>query len=116
MRDPWNADLVGIEAGDILDQRGFQGRRVVPGLDHRAGQRVDAVLFLGHGQRRSVAILWAWTAILSGLVLFPTYTNRGNAVIPFAVLALGVLLYTFFHPGVRRGGAEVLSTPEDPTP
>jgi UDP-GlcNAc:undecaprenyl-phosphate GlcNAc-1-phosphate transferase len=73
------------------------------------------LMFLGHGQRRSVAILWAWTAILSGLVLFPTYTNRGNAVIPFAVLALGVLLYTFFHPGVRTKGAEVLSTGDDPT-
>jgi UDP-GlcNAc:undecaprenyl-phosphate GlcNAc-1-phosphate transferase len=77
-------------------------------------------MFLGHGQRRSVAILWAWTAILSGLVLFPTYTDRGNAVIPFAVLGLGVLLYTFFHPGVRRNAndavaAEVLSTPEDRT-
>jgi UDP-GlcNAc:undecaprenyl-phosphate GlcNAc-1-phosphate transferase len=26
---------------------------------------------LGHGQRRSVAILWLWTALLSGLVLYP---------------------------------------------
>jgi UDP-GlcNAc:undecaprenyl-phosphate GlcNAc-1-phosphate transferase len=68
------------------------------------------LLFLGHGQRRSVAILWAWTALLSGLVLFPTYTNRGNAVIPFLVLGLGVLLYTFFHPGVRRNGADVVSS------
>ena len=75
------------------------------------------LMFLGHGQRRSVAILWAWTAILSGLVLFPTYTNRGNAVIPFLVLGLGVLLYTFFHPGVRtrNGGGDVLSTGDDPT-
>jgi UDP-GlcNAc:undecaprenyl-phosphate GlcNAc-1-phosphate transferase len=73
------------------------------------------LMFLGHGQRRSVAILWAWTAILSGLVLFPTYTNRGNAVIPFAVLALGVMLYTFFHPGVRTKGPDVLSTGDDPT-
>jgi UDP-GlcNAc:undecaprenyl-phosphate/decaprenyl-phosphate GlcNAc-1-phosphate transferase len=73
------------------------------------------LLFMGHGQRRSVAILWAWTALLSGLVLFPTYTNRGNAVIPFLVLALGVLLYTFFHPGVRtkNGAGEVLSTGDD---
>jgi UDP-GlcNAc:undecaprenyl-phosphate GlcNAc-1-phosphate transferase len=66
------------------------------------------LMSLGHGQRRSVAILWAWTAILSGLVLFPTYTNKGNAVIPFAVLALGVLLYTFFHPGIRRGADAVV--------
>jgi UDP-GlcNAc:undecaprenyl-phosphate GlcNAc-1-phosphate transferase len=63
------------------------------------------LLMMGHGERRSVAILWAWTAILSGLVLFPTYTDRGNAVVPFLVLALGVLLYTFFHPGVRGSGS-----------
>ena len=37
---------------------------------------------LGHGQRRSVLILWAWTAILSGLVLYPAYTGRGDAVVP----------------------------------
>ncbi|MBW3669593.1 MAG: undecaprenyl/decaprenyl-phosphate alpha-N-acetylglucosaminyl 1-phosphate transferase [Actinobacteria bacterium] len=57
---------------------------------------------LGHGHRRSVVILWAWTAILSGLVLLPTFTNEGNAVIPFAVAALGVALFTLFHPGVRQ--------------
>jgi UDP-GlcNAc:undecaprenyl-phosphate GlcNAc-1-phosphate transferase len=57
---------------------------------------------LGHGQRRSVLILWAWTAVLSGVVLFPTYTNRGNAIVPAAVAGLGVALYTLFHPGVRR--------------
>jgi UDP-GlcNAc:undecaprenyl-phosphate/decaprenyl-phosphate GlcNAc-1-phosphate transferase len=59
---------------------------------------------LGHGQRRSVLILWAWTAVLSGVVLFPTYTNRGNAIVPAAVAGLGVALYTLFHPGVRRQG------------
>ena len=65
---------------------------------------------LGHGQRRSVLILWAWTAILSGLVLYPTFTNHGNAVIPFGIAGLAVLLYTLFHPGVRgRGTAEGLA-------
>ena len=58
---------------------------------------------LGHGQRRSVLILWAWTALLSGFVLYPTSTRgRGDAVVPFGVAALGLLLYTVFHPGVRR--------------
>ena len=57
---------------------------------------------LGHGHRRSVVILWAWTAILSGLVLVPTFTNEGNAVIPFAVAGLGVALFTLFHPGARQ--------------
>ncbi len=61
----------------------------------------------GHGPRRSVFILWAWTAILSGVVLMPTYTNQGNAIVPFAVIALAVILYTLLHPGVRRTAEEV---------
>ena len=56
---------------------------------------------MGHGPRRSVLILWTWTAMLSGVVLVPTFTNQGNAVVPFLVAALAVLLYTFFHPGIH---------------
>jgi UDP-GlcNAc:undecaprenyl-phosphate GlcNAc-1-phosphate transferase len=58
---------------------------------------------MGHGHRRSVVILWAWTVVLSGLVLFPTYSRHGNALIPVGVSGLGVLLYTLFHPGLRTG-------------
>ncbi|MDQ1403158.1 MAG: UDP-GlcNAc:undecaprenyl-phosphate/decaprenyl-phosphate GlcNAc-phosphate transferase, partial [Actinomycetota bacterium] len=61
---------------------------------------------LGHGQRRSVSILWTWTALLSAFVLYPTFTNRGNALIPFVIAALGVALYTLFHPGIRQRTAE----------
>ncbi|MDQ1446440.1 MAG: UDP-GlcNAc:undecaprenyl-phosphate/decaprenyl-phosphate GlcNAc-phosphate transferase [Acidimicrobiaceae bacterium] len=57
---------------------------------------------LGHGQRRSVVILWAWTALLCGMVLYPTFTKRGNAVIPVLVAALGIALYMLFHPGIRQ--------------
>src|SRR5690606_29626543 len=57
---------------------------------------------LGHGQRRAVLILWAWTAILSGFVLWPVYADRGTAYIPFGVAALAVALYTVLHPEVRR--------------
>jgi UDP-GlcNAc:undecaprenyl-phosphate/decaprenyl-phosphate GlcNAc-1-phosphate transferase len=57
---------------------------------------------MGHGPRRSVLILWAWTAVLCGVVLVPTFTNKGNALVPFLVAGLGVLLFTFFHPGVRQ--------------
>ncbi|MGI9021943.1 MAG: glycosyltransferase family 4 protein [Acidimicrobiales bacterium] len=57
---------------------------------------------MGHGPRRSVLILWAWTAVLSGVVLVPAFTNQGNAIVPFLVAGLGVLLYTFFHPMVRQ--------------
>ena len=63
---------------------------------------------LGHGQRRSVAILWFWTALLSGFVLYPAYTNKGNGVVPFGIAAMGVALYTVLHPQARRtraGGA-----------
>jgi hypothetical protein len=60
------------------------------------------LLRLGHGHRRSVLILWAWTLLLSGFILFPLYISSVNAVIPFGVLALGVILYTLFHPSLRR--------------
>lgn len=60
---------------------------------------------LGHTTRRTVAILWLWTALLSGLVLVPTFTERGNAVVPLGIAALGLVLYAVFHPGVRTRGA-----------
>ena len=58
---------------------------------------------LGHGHARSVVILWVWTILLSGFVLFPTYTGRGNAAVPFAIGALALVLYTVLHPSVRSG-------------
>ena len=67
----------------------------------------------GHGQMRSVVILWAWTAILSGVVLVPTFTNQGNAVVPFVVAGLAVLLYTLFHPGVRQTARQLEEEEED---
>jgi len=61
---------------------------------------------MGHGPRRAVVILWLWTALLSAVVLLPTFTDRGNSLVPVAVLALGLLLYVYFHPGVRSTRAE----------
>jgi len=61
------------------------------------------LLRLGHGHRRTVAILWLWTALLSGMVLFPLFVPSVNVFIPFGVAAMGVILYTWFHPGLRRG-------------
>jgi UDP-GlcNAc:undecaprenyl-phosphate/decaprenyl-phosphate GlcNAc-1-phosphate transferase len=61
------------------------------------------LLRLGHGPRRTVLILWAWTAILSGFLLFPLFLNQVNAIIPLGAAALGVGLYTLFHPGLRKG-------------
>lgn len=56
---------------------------------------------LGHGQGRSVLILWAWTAILSALVLLPAITGHNTVLVPVSVGALGVVLYTIFARGRR---------------
>ncbi len=54
---------------------------------------------LGHGHRRAVLVLWAWTAILSALALYPSFYPRWNVAIPIGVAVLGVGLYTWFRPG-----------------
>jgi UDP-GlcNAc:undecaprenyl-phosphate/decaprenyl-phosphate GlcNAc-1-phosphate transferase len=54
------------------------------------------LLRLGHGQRRSVLILWAWTALLSGLVLYPSLTDDKRFLVPVAAAALAILLVTVF--------------------
>jgi UDP-GlcNAc:undecaprenyl-phosphate GlcNAc-1-phosphate transferase len=57
---------------------------------------------LGHGHRRSVWILWAWTALLSAFVLYPTYNEgRGDAIVPMGVGAAALVLLTLFRPGFR---------------
>jgi UDP-GlcNAc:undecaprenyl-phosphate GlcNAc-1-phosphate transferase len=57
---------------------------------------------LGHGHRRSVWILWAWTALLSAFVLYPTYNDgQGDAVVPLGVGAAALVLLTLFRPGFR---------------
>ncbi len=56
---------------------------------------------LGHGHRRAVLILWAWTALLSAFALVPVFDSRANVVVPFAVSSLVVGLYTVFRPGRR---------------
>jgi UDP-GlcNAc:undecaprenyl-phosphate GlcNAc-1-phosphate transferase len=82
----------------IVRRAGRRAGLAQPDKDHLHHR----LMRLGHGHRRSVVILWIWTLLLSGLVLYPTFTNRGNAVVPFAVAALGVGLYTLFAPlGVR---------------
>lgn len=65
---------------------------------------------LGHGPRRAVVIMWMWTALLSAAVLISSYTDKGNAIVPFAIVVLAVGLYTYFAPGKRKGeGADPLA-------
>ena len=57
---------------------------------------------LGHGPRRTVVILWAWTALLSGVALVPDLHEggqRARAVRRWP--ASRSLLFAVFHPGVR---------------
>ncbi|HJR26737.1 MAG TPA: MraY family glycosyltransferase [Acidimicrobiales bacterium] len=62
---------------------------------------------LGHGQRRSVLILWGWTVLLSAIVLYPTYNRgRGDLYIPFALAAAALVLYTMFGAGIRARGED----------
>jgi UDP-GlcNAc:undecaprenyl-phosphate GlcNAc-1-phosphate transferase len=57
---------------------------------------------LGHGHRRSVLILWAWTLVLSGFVLYPVLTDENPTYLPFGMAAIAIVLYTVLHPSVRR--------------
>jgi UDP-GlcNAc:undecaprenyl-phosphate GlcNAc-1-phosphate transferase len=70
---------------------------------------------LGHGQRRAVLILWAWTALMSVLVLYPSLYPRSGVGRPALILGLAVLLvvlYTLFRPGWRlRGGDPAHASP-----
>lgn len=59
---------------------------------------------LGHGQRRAVLILWAWTALMSAFALYPSFYPHtlGRTVVVFGGAVLAVLLYTLFRPGFLR--------------
>ena len=75
---------------------------------------------MGHGPRHTVAILWIWTALLSAVVLRTTFTDRGNTLVAPTIVALGLLLYIYFHPGVRSARQEAAltkpRTPQTPNP
>jgi len=68
---------------------------------------------LGHGHRRSVLILWMWTALLSGFVLYPVLTGENPSYLPFGIAALGIVLFTVLHPSVRRKRAEAVEAALD---
>ena len=68
---------------------------------------------LGHGHRRAVLILWAWTALLSGFVLYPVLSGTNPEYLPFGIGALGIVLFTVLHPSVRRRRAEEIEAALD---
>jgi UDP-GlcNAc:undecaprenyl-phosphate GlcNAc-1-phosphate transferase len=76
------------------------GRRALATADK--GHLHHRLMDLGHGHRRSVLILWAWTALLSAFVLYPTLTGQNPSYLPFGMAAIGIILFTVLHPSVRR--------------
>ena len=83
-------------------------RRVVRGQSFSVADKDHLhhrLMRLGHGPRRTVVLLWLWTALLSGLALIPTYTEQANALVPVGILALALLLYVFFFPGRKEAQA-----------
>ncbi len=80
--------------------RRASSRRAIDEADK--GHLHHRLMDLGHGQRRSVLILWAWTALLSAFVLYPVLTGENPNYLPFGVVALMIVLYTVLHPSVRQ--------------
>jgi len=60
------------------------------------------LLRLGHGQRRSVVILWGFTAVLSAFALVPVLTRRGTGIVPVVLVGISLLLFTTLMPRVAR--------------
>ena len=64
---------------------------------------------LGHGHRRTVVILWLWTAVLCGFVLLPLFDPNTNVFIPLGVALLLIALFTWFSPWVRRSNRRAMA-------
>jgi len=88
-----------VDAGFAFIRRTAKGQGFhAPDKDHIHHR----LLRLGHGHRRTVVILWAWTALLSAFVLYPLFKPQANPFVAFVALAAGIGLYTWFHPGLRQ--------------
>jgi UDP-GlcNAc:undecaprenyl-phosphate/decaprenyl-phosphate GlcNAc-1-phosphate transferase len=91
----------------ILDTAFAFARRVVRRTSFASADREHLhhrLVRLGHGHRRAVIILWCWTAVLSAVVLLPTYEiGEGlQVMVPLVFAALALVLYAMFHPGARE--------------
>lgn len=66
------------------------------------------LIALGHGPRRAVVILWAWTALLSTVALLPALSNETPNFGPVLAAAVALALFTVLHPRWSRNSAEGL--------
>ncbi|MEM9033539.1 MAG: MraY family glycosyltransferase [Actinomycetota bacterium] len=64
------------------------------------------LLRLGHTHRQSVAILWAWTFLLSATALSPAYAGSAGAFVPIGVAAAALIGVTVLVPRLSRGAED----------
>ena len=60
------------------------------------------LLRLGHTHRQSVAILWAWTLLLSATALYPAFAGSAGAFVPIGVAAAALVGFTVLVPRLVR--------------
>ena len=60
------------------------------------------LIALGHGPRRAVVILWAWTGLLSGVVLYSALVDTGSGLVVFVFFAAALSVFTILHPRIRQ--------------
>jgi len=59
------------------------------------------LIALGHGPRRAVVILWAWTALLSTIALYPALISTKPNFWPLLAAAIVLAAFTVLHPRWR---------------
>jgi UDP-GlcNAc:undecaprenyl-phosphate GlcNAc-1-phosphate transferase len=65
------------------------------------------LIALGHGPRRAVVILWAWTALLSAVALYPALSSSSPNFLPLIAAAAILALFTVLHPRWRRANESI---------
>jgi UDP-GlcNAc:undecaprenyl-phosphate GlcNAc-1-phosphate transferase len=107
--------ILGVPIVDTLFAiiRRAGGRRGVATADKR--HLHHRLIEMGHGQRRSVLILWTWTALLSAFVLWPVLSRSGISYLPVIAAMLGLALFTVLHPQIRQRRAEPIDAEAPPS-
>lgn len=94
--------ILGVPIFDVLFSVFRRARNRQGWATADKGHLHHRLMEMGHGQRRSVLILWLWTALLSAVVLYPVLTESDVSYIPIGAAAVALGLYTVLHPEIRR--------------
>ena len=75
--------ILGVPILDMVFAiRATNSARDLPFAERDLGHLHHRLVRLGHGHRRAVLILWAWTAVMSVFVLLLSFGLRFNAFVP----------------------------------